>query len=104
MRAGIDDREGVQVFNVIGGYIMGVVMMEVGAMFSAGTTRGHRVDLQRSTRSSPTTPSPTSSRPTACRASSPRCPTSPSCDPDEQFEFGLDLLLAGIQARVVAPG
>ena len=24
------------------------------------------------------------------------------CDPDEQFEFGLDLLLAGIASRVTA--
>ena len=39
-RSGIDAREGVQVFNVLGGYIMGVVMMEVGAMFAGGTRGG----------------------------------------------------------------
>ena len=100
-RAGMDEREGVLVFNVIGGYIMGVVMMEVGAMFSAGTARGGKTldlnavhsKLPRPSRSLPPERLP-------CIVAA--LPHLAECDPDEQFEFGLDLLLAGIQAEVGA--
>lgn len=103
-RSGMDAREGVRVFNVIGGFIMGVVMMEVGAMFSAGTAPKMKApDL------------------TAVHAKMPddgarflsldrlpclveALPHLAECDPDEQFEYGLDLLLAGIEARAIGPG
>jgi AcrR family transcriptional regulator len=103
-RAGMDAREGVLVFNVIGGYIMGVVMMEVGAMFSAGTNRGGRsIDLGTVHSKLPDHAFaqfvPAEQLPCLVAA----LPHLAECDPDEQFEFGLDLLLAGIQARVVTP-
>lgn len=102
-RAGIDAREGVQVFNVLGGYIMGVVMMEVGAMFSAGTTRGGKaLDLNAVHSKLPDeafAPFLPNDRVPCIVAALPHLA---ECDPDEQFEFGLDLLLAGIQSRVVA--
>jgi AcrR family transcriptional regulator len=103
-RAGMDAREGVQVFNVIGGYIMGVVMMEVGAMFSAGTSRGDTpLDLNAVHAKLPDEAFaqflPADRVPCIVAA----LPHLADCDPDGQFEFGLDLLLAGIQARVVAP-
>ena len=102
-RAGIDEREGVLIFNVLGGYIMGVVMMEVGAMFSAGTTRANAVDTGTVHAKLPDEASaqflPADRVPCIIAA----LPHLAECDPDEQFEFGLDLLLAGIEARVVAP-
>ena len=101
-RAGIDAREGVQVFNVLGGYIMGVVMMEVGAMFSAGTARSVQ-GVSTSTAVHAKIPDeafaqflPVDRLPCIVDA----LPHLAECDPDEQFEFGLDLLLAGIEARV----
>ena len=104
-RAGMDAREGVQAFNVIGGYIMGVVMMEVGAMFSAGTTRnGESLDLNAVHAKLPDDAFaqflPADRVPCIIEA----LPHLAECDPDEQFEFGLDLLLAGIEARAVGRG
>jgi TetR/AcrR family transcriptional regulator, tetracycline repressor protein len=101
-RSGMDARDGVQVFNVIGGYIMGVVMMEVGAMFSAGTAPKMRApDLTRVHAKMPdenfAQSLPVDALPCIVEA----LPHLADCDPDEQFEFGLDLLLAGIEARVV---
>jgi TetR/AcrR family tetracycline transcriptional repressor len=100
-RAGIGDREGVLVFNVLGGYIMGVVMMEVGAMFSAGTSRAgapagphamhSKLPDEAFARLLPADTMP-------CLAAA--LPHLAGCNPDEQFEFGLDLLLAGIASRV----
>lgn len=103
-RAGIDEREGVLVFNVLGGYIMGVVMMEVGAMFSAGTARGGKaVDLNAVHSKLPDGAFAQFLPPERLPCIIAALPHLAECDPDEQFEFGLDLLLAGIQARVVAP-
>lgn len=102
-RAGIDEREGVLIFNVLGGFIMGVVMMEVGAMFSAGTTRAKAVDLNAVHSKLPDEAFvqflPEDQVPCIVAA----LPHLAACDPDEQFEFGLDLLLAGIESRVAAP-
>ena len=90
-RAGIDGRDAVYAFHVMGGYIMGFVMMEVGQMFSAGTM-------------SPDLPDPA-----AVAAALPAdrvphiiaaLPHMAACDPDEQFDFGLDMLLAGLLARL----
>jgi AcrR family transcriptional regulator len=103
-RAGMDPREGVLVFNVIGGYIMGVVMMEVGAMFSAGTSRGGTtVDLDAVHSKLPDEEFARylSADQVPCLVAA--LPHLAECDPDEQFDFGLELLLAGIQARVVTP-
>jgi AcrR family transcriptional regulator len=98
-RAGLDERDSVQVFNVIGGYIMGVVMMEVGAMFSAGTTRGDEtIDLHGLAAEMPD-PLPLDRLPHLVAS----LPYLAECDPDEQFEFGLELLLAGIQATADRP-
>ncbi len=102
-RAGIDEREGVLVFNVLGGYIMGVVMMEVGAMFSAGTTRpgpsGPHAVHSKLPEEAVAGSLPAETLPCLVAA----LPYLAECDPDDQFEFGLDLLLAGIASRVVAP-
>jgi AcrR family transcriptional regulator len=93
-RAGMDEREAVQVFNVMGGYIMGFVMMESGRMFGGGTMH----------KDEPITdevgPMLASGRLPCVAAALPHFAT---CDPDEQFAFGLELLLAGLQARFATP-
>jgi TetR/AcrR family transcriptional regulator, tetracycline repressor protein len=101
-RAGMTAREGVQVFNVLGGYIMGVVMMEVGAMFSAGTTRGgEALDLHAVHAKLPQEGAVELLPPERVPCLLAALPHLAECDPDEQFDFGLELLLAGIQSRVV---
>jgi AcrR family transcriptional regulator len=90
MESGADEREAVQVFNVMGGYIMGFVMMETGQMFTAGA-----LDAQHPDPVAVATTFPTAQLPCIAAA----LPHLATCDPDEQFEFGLDLLLGGLQAR-----
>jgi TetR/AcrR family transcriptional regulator, tetracycline repressor protein len=103
-RAGMEPREGVLVFNVIGGFIMGVVMMEVGAMFSAGTVKaGKAVDLNAVHPKLPDEEFASFLPPEQLPCLVAAVPHLAECDADEQFEYGLDLLLAGIQARVVTP-
>jgi AcrR family transcriptional regulator len=98
-RSGVSDLEAVRVFNVLGGYIMGVVLMEQGALLSAGTDRGDR-QVEPHGKFGHDAASFISADNLPCLAAS--LPHLADCDPDEQFEFGLDLLLAGIQARGAA--
>jgi TetR/AcrR family tetracycline transcriptional repressor len=89
-RAGMSERQTVQVFNVMGGFIMGFVMMESGRMFGGGAMHKDA-------------PSPDQMAQTLAGGQLPcvaaALPHLANCDPDEQFAFGLDLLLAGLQAR-----
>jgi TetR/AcrR family tetracycline transcriptional repressor len=91
LEAGLDEREAVQVFNVLGGYIMGFVMMETGRMFTAGAVEADAADVELVTRTFPADVLP-------CIAAA--LPHLASNDPDEQFELGLDLMLAGLRARL----
>jgi TetR/AcrR family transcriptional regulator, tetracycline repressor protein len=93
-RAGMDERETVLVFNVLGGYIMGSVMMEVGRMFNAGATDKANPDVAGTLVNFPADRLP-------CIAAS--MPHLADCDPNEQFETGLDLLLKGLIARYGTP-
>ncbi len=91
METGLDEREAVQVFNVLGGYIMGFVMMETGRMFTAGAVDAESPNVELVTRTFPADQLP-------CIAAA--LPHLASNDPDEQFELGLDLMLAGLRARL----
>jgi hypothetical protein len=81
--AGLSDRDAVQAFHAFGGYIQGFVMMEAGSIEGAA----RRALRGRASR----------------RGASPRSPPSAAywaeCDADEQFEFGLDLLIRGCRRR-----
>jgi AcrR family transcriptional regulator len=90
METGVDEREAVQVFNVLGGYIMGFVMMETGRMFTAGAVEADSPNVELVTRTFPADQLP-------CIAAA--LPHLAANDPDEQFELGLDLMLAGLRAR-----
>jgi AcrR family transcriptional regulator len=90
-RAGLDDEETARAFCAFGGYIMGFVLMEVGTMM--GGMQADALDVSDVVSSLP-------------RAELPRtCAVLPhllSTDADERFEYGLDLLLAGLAHR--SPG
>lgn len=88
-RAGLTGAEGVKAFHAFGGYIMGSVMFELGLTIGDDDeqpTQAHQ-DLAR----------------LAGMADLPRLrealPHFIECDDDEQFEFGLDLLIEGLRAR-----
>jgi AcrR family transcriptional regulator len=84
--AGLSDRDAVRMFNVLGGYIMGFVMMELGQMFSAGTMDTDEPDPRELQQLLP----PDMPRLAAS------LPHLLHCEPDDQFELGLDILLRGV--------
>ena len=84
---GLSDRDTVQAFHALGGYIQGFVMMEGGSIHKS---EGGSGVFDASTHLDP------ESFPALCAVS----PYFADCSADEQFEFGLDLLVRGLQARV----
>jgi TetR/AcrR family transcriptional regulator, tetracycline repressor protein len=88
--SGVGDEEAVRVFNVMGGYIMGFVLMEVGRMFSAKA-------WEAQSHAAPGTTLDLAAVGLPCLAAA--LPHLAAHDPDDQFEFGLDLMLAGLQMR-----
>jgi len=83
-RAGLSDRDAVQAFHTIGGYIFGSVMMESGQLFGGHEHAG----------ALPPVPADLLPSVAACM------PFLSNYDHDEQFEFGLDLMLEGIRAKI----
>jgi TetR/AcrR family tetracycline transcriptional repressor len=81
--AGLSEPDAVQAFHTIGSYIFGSVMMETGQMFGEQQQAGDFPLL-----SAEELPSVA-----AC------LPYLSNCDFDEQFAFGLDLMLEGIKAK-----
>ena len=85
MGAGLSSRDAVQAFHTIGGYIFGYVMMETGQLFGDETSPELPVEVGAELPSI-----------SLC------APFLHDCDFDEQFEFGLDLMLEGLRARIGA--
>jgi AcrR family transcriptional regulator len=83
--AGLSDRDTVQAFHSFGGYIQGFVMMEGGSIKDARHGE-HFAEAEIS--------------PDAFPVLTAVSRYWGECEPDEQFEFGLDLLVRGLQARV----
>jgi AcrR family transcriptional regulator len=84
--AGLSDRDAARMFNVIGGYIMGFVMMEVGQTFTATSLVEDAPDVGVALRMlGPDLPRVAASLPHMIE-----------CDPEDQFELGLDILLRGV--------
>jgi AcrR family transcriptional regulator len=88
--AGLSQADAVKAFHSFGGYILGYVMMEIGLMIGGSQDEAHRKaheDMARLVSS----------------ADLPRLrealPHFIDCDVEEQFEFGLDLLIQGLRAR-----
>jgi AcrR family transcriptional regulator len=87
-QAGLADREVTQAFNALGSYILGFVMMEQGLMLGTDEEHARRHQQAADALQSAGLPNVL-----AC------FPYFADCSPDEQFDFGLDLMIRGIQAR-----
>ncbi len=84
--AGLSERDTVQAFHAFGGYIQGFVMMEAGSIKDRHEDHFMGAEI------------PEDVFPTLAAVSRHWA----ECQPDEQFEFGLDLLIRGLQAKVAA--
>jgi AcrR family transcriptional regulator len=88
-RAGMDAEQSAQAFHVFGGFIQGFVQMQLGSPGSKGPGHGHNhLALEQLLQSG--------NLPRLAEA----LPYFIGCDFDQQFDFGLDLLIDGIAARV----
>jgi AcrR family transcriptional regulator len=85
---GLSDRDTAQAFHVFGGYIQGFVMMELGSI--GGADEQH---MKAHAELAAALPDDFA----ALQACSPYFA---ECSPDDQFEFGLDLLIRGLEAKV----
>jgi AcrR family transcriptional regulator len=86
-RAGLDDAETARAFCAFGGYIMGYVLMEAGTM-GGGSDAADVAEVLASL--------PQDEMPRACAV----LPHLLSADADERFDYGLDLLLAGLEQKL----
>jgi AcrR family transcriptional regulator len=90
--AGLDVRDAAQAFHAFGSYIMGFVMMEQGMMLGHGDAdaehlREHAEFAQMVA---------DGALPHLTEA----LPALHDCDVDDQFEFGLDLLVRGVESKL----
>lgn len=88
---GLTDRDSVQAFHAFGGYIQGFVMMEGGSIKGSGHERNFAAAALEAGLPSDAFP-----------ALSAVGHYFTECDADEQFEFGLDLMIAGLRAKVAS--
>jgi AcrR family transcriptional regulator len=87
--SGLSDRDTAQAFHAFGGYIQGFVLMELGSI-AGGSDEEH-------TKAHAALAAALPDEFAALQAVSPYFA---ECDSDEQFEFGLDLLIRGLEAKV----
>ncbi|MGH2679485.1 MAG: TetR/AcrR family transcriptional regulator C-terminal domain-containing protein [Actinomycetota bacterium] len=90
---GLTDRDTAQAFHAFGGYIQGFVMMELGSIAGGADAEHQKMHAELAAALPSEFP--------ALRAVSRYFA---ECDPDEQFEFGLDLLIRGMEANVRSAG
>jgi hypothetical protein len=88
---GLSDRDAAQAFHAFGGYIQGFVMIELGSI--AGGADAEHLDRHEQL---------VSSLPEEFPALAAALPHFVECDADQQFEFGLDLLIAGLATKAEA--
>jgi hypothetical protein len=91
--SGLSDRDTAQAFHAFGGYIQGFVMMEIGSI-AGGSDEMHLKAHEELAAALP-------DEFAVLQACSPYFA---ECTPDEQFEFGLDLLIRGLEAKVHPSG
>jgi AcrR family transcriptional regulator len=91
-RAGLSARDAAQAFNALGGYILGFVMMEQGLMLGNDDEHARQHDLALEALEGSDFV-----HVKECFAYFADCTT------DQQFDFGLDLMIRGIQAGVDGP-
>ena len=86
-RAGLSARQAAQAFNALGGYILGFVMMEQGLMLGTDAEHARQHELAIEALRESGLPNVL-----AC------FPHFADCSADEQFDFGLDLMIRGLEA------
>ena len=89
--AGLSPRDAVQAFHAFGGYIEGFVIMDMGQMPGDENLEREHQELANS---------PAFDELPTLREVFPHFH---ECDSDEQFEFGLELLIEGLRARNAEP-
>jgi len=87
--SGLSDRDTAQAFHAFGGYIQGFVMMELGSIAGGSDETHLKAHAELA-----------ASLPDEFAVLQAVSPYFAECDPDEQFEFGLDLLIRGLEAKV----
>jgi AcrR family transcriptional regulator len=87
--AGISDRDTVQAFHAFGGYIQGFVMMEGGSIKGSGDADEHHAFADEVD---------AAALPVLAAVSR----YFQECPADEQFEYGLDLMIRGLESRAAA--
>ena len=90
-RGGLSEEEVVHAFRAIGGYIMGSVLNEVANPVPGMGDRDHRAEHEQLAGALPPTEFPNLVR---------LLPLMAECDAEVDFEFGLDLLIAGLRAKI----
>jgi AcrR family transcriptional regulator len=91
--AGLSEADAVKAFHVFGGYILGFVTMELGLMVGGHEDEAHVKAHEEMVRMLETADLPRMRE---------AMPHFVDCNLEEQFEFGLDLLIEGIKARIAA--
>jgi len=86
--AGLSDRDTAQAFHAFGGYIQGFVMMELGSIAGGSDEEHLKAHAELA-----------AALPGEFEALQACSPYFAECDSDEQFEFGLDLLIRGLEAK-----
>ena len=89
--SGLSDRDTVQAFHAFGGYIQGFVMMELGSIAGGSDEEHMKAHAELA-----------ASLPGDFETMQAVGPHFLECDADEQFEFGLDLLIRGLEAKARA--
>jgi AcrR family transcriptional regulator len=92
-RGGLSEDEVVHAFRAIGGYIMGSVLNEVANPVPGMGDRDHRAEHEQLAGALPPAEFPNLVR---------LLPLMAECDAEVDFEFGLDLLIAGLRAKIDA--
>jgi AcrR family transcriptional regulator len=87
--SGLSDRDTAQAFHAFGGYIQGFVMMELGSI--AGSADPEHMKMHAELAAALPEEFPMLQAVSRYFA---------ECESDEQFEFGLDLLIGGLEAKV----
>jgi AcrR family transcriptional regulator len=91
--AGLPEADSVKAFHTFGGYILGYVMMELGPMVGGPDDEEHDRAHEQMARLLSTADLPRLRE---------ALPYIIDCDVEDQFEFGLDLLIQGLRARIAA--
>ena len=86
--AGLSDRDTAQAFHAFGGYIQGFVMMELGSIAGGSDEEHMKMHAELA-----------AAMPGEFPALQAVSKYFAECEPDEQFEFGLELLIRGLEAK-----